>query len=408
VIRFDPVFLPPDKGLENKVSATFLGKFNWCPRSAYLYTLFKGQTRTPNMERGKGLHAITERATLACLEQGEPSIPAELVKAIADEVLADPEFAIPVEEHDAIREMSYRWASAARFDPDAVVAVERLFVFELAGWEVRCKIDFAQLLDGGEAVLVTDYKSSRSALPFEDVSRKRKDDTRAAKNLQLILYAMAVAYGFPVWVEPCAECRGHGVVQPVPEAHHDPHTCGDCEGRGYFEIKSVKQVAPRAQTFHLEFSYPAIPDLDDKPVTRPVTLHRVELDAYRASIEGLLARVRHSEQEGDWPAVVSDEACGSCPARQCCPLPGELREFNQIETLEQASDVAMVFDQQQRLQKDLRKALKAFAKEHGASIPFGLRVMEFVPRSSMRDGKEVNGSEFRARDLTADEIGGSK
>jgi hypothetical protein len=140
-----PVHLPEDRHLHGKASQTLLRHYNACPRSAYLYALHKGDASTPEMQRGSGLHAVIERGTSLAIEQGEPFIPPEIVKAIVNEVLADPEFAIPVEEHDYLREAAYRWAAEWAVDPVSVVAVETLFVLQLGGYEVRCRIDFAEL-----------------------------------------------------------------------------------------------------------------------------------------------------------------------------------------------------------------------------------------------------------------------
>jgi hypothetical protein len=206
VRRFQPVHLSDDRRLHGKASQTLLKHYNGCPRSAYLYALNKGDASTPEMQRGSGLHAVLERATRAAIDQGEPFIPPEVVKAIVNEVLADPEFAIPVEEHDYLRESAYRWAGEWSVDPAAVVADETLFALDIGGYQVRCRIDFAELRERGAVVYVADYKSSRAAPAFEDVSRKRRDGTLAAKNFQLVLYALVLAFGVPVRVEECPRC----------------------------------------------------------------------------------------------------------------------------------------------------------------------------------------------------------
>jgi hypothetical protein len=189
VRRFQPVHLPDDRRLHGKASQTLLRHYNTCPRSAYLYALNKGDASTPEMQRGSGLHAVIERASRAAIEGGEPFIPPEIVKAIVNEVLADPEFAIPVEEHDYLRESAYRWGAEWTVDPDPEVwkAAETLFALDIGGYQVRCRIDFAELRDRGAVVYVADYKSSRAAPAFEDVSRKRADGTLMAKNFQLVL-----------------------------------------------------------------------------------------------------------------------------------------------------------------------------------------------------------------------------
>jgi hypothetical protein len=311
------------------------------------------------------------------------------VKAIVNEVLADPEFAIPVEEHDYLRESAYRWAGEWSVDPAAVVSAETMFVLDLAGYQVRCRIDFAELRERGAVVYVADYKSSRAAPAFEDVSRKRRDGTLAAKNFQLVLYALVLAFGVPVRVEECLTCVGAG-YPPVghdngPSGEYVERRCPSCDGRGRHEFPEPFPVASRAQRFDLEFVFPGIEDRDGKMLRRPVTLTRLELEEYRASLEGLLARLAHSEETGDWPAVAGSH-CVECPAQSLCPIPVELRDHaGTVNTLEQAQEAAERLDREAAEHKARREELKRFAKAHEVPIRFGAdQVLEFGYTESER------------------------
>src|SRR5205085_1127581 len=140
-------------------------------------------------------------------QAGEETIPPEIVKAIVNEVLADPQFHVPIDEHDYLRESAYRWASNFVVPPqEQILALESLFVLDLGGFQVRGKIDYAEALDGGAAVAVKDWKSSRALPAFEEIARKRPDGSLAAKNMQLIVYALLLAFGVPVRFEECPEC----------------------------------------------------------------------------------------------------------------------------------------------------------------------------------------------------------
>jgi hypothetical protein len=402
VRRFEPVHLPEGRRLNGKASQTLLKHYNGCPRSAFLYALNKGDASTPEMQRGSGLHAVIERSTRAAIDQGEPFIPPEVVKAIVNEVLADPEFAIPVEEHDYLRESAYRWAGEWSVDPAAVVSAETMFVLDLAGYQVRCRIDFAELRERGAVVYVADYKSSRAAPAFEDVSRKRSDGTLMAKNFQLVLYALVLAFGVPVRVEACGRCRGTGEPLSVYQVGEkiDPaipavaaqvrdgkleSVCAVCGGTGRVETPEPFPVASRAQRFDLEFVFPGIEDRDGKMLRRPVTLTRLELEEYRASLEGLLARLAHSEETGDWPAVAGSH-CVECPAQSLCPIPVELRDHaGTVNTLEQAQEAAERLDREAAEHKARREELKRFAKAHEVPIRFGAdQVLEFGYTESER------------------------
>lgn len=416
------MFLPEDRGLQGRASQTFLRTYNGCPRAAYLYQSYRDvDLRTDDMVRGSAIHEAIARCTLTAIEQGEPGIPPEVAKDIVNEVLS--EFPVPIEQHDYCREAVYRWSAEAAFDPGAVVACETMFVLDIGGYQVRAKVDFAQTLEDGAACLVRDYKSQRQPPPWDEVSRKRPDKTLAAKNFQLILYAVVLAFGVPVRVEECPSCRG--VTKDFPEML----PC-DCDGRGYIEIPEPFSVASQAQRFDVEFVYPGAENMEGRMATRPMTLTRLELIEYRASLEAILARVSASEASGDWPAVISDAACSECPAASLCPIPAELRDHRgTVNNPAEAAEAAMVLDREKAEHRARQTELRNFAKAHGGEIRFGRKVwelayseheevfdkdglLEAVDRA-VRYGDPFERSsfvrtkgrtEFKARDLTEDEL----
>jgi hypothetical protein len=450
VSRFQPVHLPADRRLNGKASQTFLRHMNACPRSGYLYALHKGEAQTADMIRGSAIHEILARATQLAVDRGEGVIPGEIVKVLVDEVFA--EMPVPVEQHDYVRECVWRWASETAFDPPAVIAVERLIVMQLEGFEVRMKVDYAALLEDGAAVHVVDYKSSRSMPQQEEVARRRPaDGSLMAKNFQLVLYALGLAYGVPVRVEECS-CQRPGVFlsrQGVPmqaldaggsarleaallddkEGPREP--CRACGGSGRVEIHEPFPLAGRAQRFDLEFVYPGIEDKSTGLMQRrPMSLTRLELEEYLLSLTALLKRVRAAEESGDWPAVVSDAACSECPAPSMCPIPSELRDHRgTINSHEQAAEALEVLDRRKAVDAAIRREVKAFAK-HNGPVRWGAdRVSEFVSTFAEeikdREGlwaalqravdfgepfdrsvwvREKHGTSFRDRTLSADEL----
>jgi hypothetical protein len=381
-VRFQPVHLP--EGLGGRASQTFLRHYDRCPRSAYLYALHKDDAKTVEMVRGTAIHEACARGTLAAIEQGEPGIPPEVAKAITDEVLAEQH--VPIEQHDYIRESVYRWASEATFDPGSVVAVETLFVLDIGGYQVRAKVDFAQLLEDGAAVLVRDFKSSRAAPAYDEIARKRPDGTLAAKSFQLVLYAVLLAFGVPVRVEKCDNCFGTGVMwgndtehATMAEAWEAGAWCPLCGGATRDEIPEPFSVASQAQRFDLEFVYPGIEDREGRMPTRPMSLTRLELIEYRASLEALLTRVAASEASGDWPAIVSDAGCGECPAAQLCPIPVELRDHRgTINSVDEAAEACEVLDREKAEHRARQTELRNFAKANGGEIRYGRKVFELV------------------------------
>jgi hypothetical protein len=255
------------------------------------------------------------------------------------------------------------------------------------------------LRERGAVVYVADYKSSRAAPAFEDVSRKRSDGTLMAKNFQLVLYALVLAFGVPVRVEECgadvrraSRCRlsGGEKIDPAIPARRVrdgklSRSAPSCGGAGRVETPEPFPVASRAQRFDLEFVFPGIEDRDGKMLRRPVTLTRLELEEYRASLEGLLARLAHSEETGDWPAVAGSH-CVECPAQSLCPIPVELRDHaGTVNTLEQAQEAAERLDREAAEHKARREELKRFAKAHEVPIRFGAdQVLEFGYTESER------------------------
>jgi hypothetical protein len=429
-MRFEPVFLPPNRALEQRASQTFLRHYDRCPRSGYLYALYKGEASTVDMVRGRAGHEVYERATKACLETGEVTIPPELVKAIVDEVLAEQH--VPFDQHDYLRESAYRWASETAIDPSSVIACETLIVLDVDGWQVRMKVDRAELLEGGAACKVIDYKTGQGMPTKEEVARKRSTPLAGggvaaalmAKSFQLVLYALGLRYGRPVRVEECPGC---------PRCHAGLVTTGEfCNGRGEVEVVEPFPLAERVQRFDCSYVFPGIEDKQTgEMATRDVSLSLPELDAYLQSLRGLLKRVGDSETSGDWPAQTSDDGCGECPAKLLCPIPAELRDHaGRINTREEAEEAAEKLNREKALHRARQAELKKWAEHNGGVLRIGTdKVQEFVPTASeeikdkeglwaaveraVRYGEpfersehvvEKTGTSFKVRKLTADEL----
>lgn len=373
-MRFEPVFL--SKPLDRRVSQTMLRHSNLCRRSGFLYAETKGSAQTVEMMRGSCSHAIKERATNEMLSQGEPTIPPDLVKVIVDEALE--EFPVPIEEHDYLREESYRWAEQFAINPADVVCVERLIVLEIEGWHVRMKIDFAEVSEDGRRGYVGDYKSGRGAPPSEKIARKRPDGTLAAKNFQLILYALGLVYGKPVRVEAerCPACA------TVPETAM-VGLCATCGGRGVVRSERIEPfpIAPHLQEAILEFIYPGVEiksgEDAGKMLRQTLGLTRMEIDAYRESLVAIVRSVARAEESGEWPAIVSDDACDICPCKPRCPIPVEMRDHRgEINSERELREAAEIYYLEGKVRTAKRREIKATAKALGG------------PRARVRFGKD--------------------
>lgn len=398
----EPLHLPEDRALNDRISLTGLRHYANCPRSGYLYAKYKGEARTDAMVRGSAFHEVADRAVRLMLSQDEEKIPAEVAKALVAEVLA--EMPVRVEDHDNLREMAYRFANEWVVKPKDAVACETLFVVELAGWKVRCRIDYAEVK--GDRCYIADYKTSRAAPSYEDISRKRPDGTRAAKNFQLIMYAIALAFGYPVRIEDCGACQD-GTTMVYGGGYKEYESdCPECDGKGYIEHVEPFGVADRPQTFDLELVFPAI-DIDGKMLRRGVSLTRLELIEYRDSVVSVLARLRASEAEGDWPAVVSDAGCMECPAEGECPIPRAVRSpVEALSSEAEAVEASVLFHALKREQAGRRKEIKRFVKENGETLRFGAdREWRFVPVERKReDGSASVGTDFKDVTLSSEEL----
>lgn len=385
--RFAPVHL--SKPLDKRASQTFLRHMARCPRSAYLYAEHKGEAQNDAMARGTAFHVLAERSIKLAIENGEQTIPPELVRDVLTEVLA--EFPVPFDEHDFLREMSWRWASEWTLDPVQVVACETLFVLNVGGWDVRAKVDFAELR--GQTLYVADWKSGRGAFSYDDIARKRCDGTFLPRTFQLVLYALAVKYGKPVRVDTFRD-KFLSVGQSVQEVERSVEYVEDAS-RG-----------ARAQDVIAEFIYPAIENEEGRMLRRTTGLTALELSEQLESLKALVDRLATSERTGDWPAIVSTAACGECPCPPECPIPEAMRDHNgTITTVEQAAEALEALEIRREQDSKKRAAIKAFAKEHDVEIRFGAdKAARFVYSKTERvDKNAVLAAVQQQRLLTRDE-----
>jgi hypothetical protein len=391
-MSFEKVWL--DRPLRERLSVTMLRHENTCSRAGYLYAKYRGAGRSNAMERGTALHEVLRRATMAAVDQDEPMVPPELVKAIVAEVIAEPALRCPMEEHDYLRECAYRWGDHFVCQPRNVLAVEQFMVLELPnGWVVRGVVDYAELLEGGAAVRAEDYKSARAMMGEEEVGRKRPDGSIAAKDFQLVCYALMLVFGRPA--ARCETCEGHGRVtidNPIPGG---PLTveidCETCAGRGYHLIGPLP-LAGAAQRVDLAYTYPGIPRKDGSVSKRECSLTRLELEEYRDSLLAAVERVRIAEQTGDWPAA-SGSHCTECPCKLECPIPTELRDYaGAINSPEEAAVVAEVQDRARAKWDAVDKELKTFVKKAmgGGPLRFG--------RDQVMEVKHLEYEEIRDKD----------
>lgn len=382
-----PVWLPEHlEPSEKGVSQTFMQRFNLCRRSAYLYAIHKGGAASHAMERGSAGHAAIERARALAIENGESYVPPELAKIVLDEVLGDASFAVPIEEHDGLREQVFRWAGETVINPEQIVAVERLFVLDLGhGVTLRSKIDYAEVTQDGGWFHVEDYKTSRAAPTAEEVTRNRGDGTRMLKDFQLVAYAVSLAYGLPVDVETCPDCWGSGLDAGKTER------CPTCKGRGRWEVPGPMPIAAGARGVSADLVFPGIPVGDERVMLRRGgDLSRLELEQYLSSLQAMAKVLSEVVQTGDFRPVPGSH-CSTCAARHECPLPEHVKGYaGPINTMDDAVRVATEWYFTSAHAAALKKELKAWAQgQGGVSIQYGRdRELAWVPASKVSTDRE--------------------
>jgi hypothetical protein len=401
--------LPP---VEEKVdrpsrfSQTLVRHANYCPRSAFLYLKYKGGVSIP-MDRGSVLHLFAQRMTLELLARGEPSLwapsqaedvvvaageVASLTKVMVDEILDDPElgFVLPDYAADQARVAAYHLAIGWDVDMSTVLGVERTFVLDVGGWEIRGRID---LLTWPEPsmVVVHDYKTSL-AVP---------DAAEFESAFQPKLYGALVMFGVPVEMHPCPGVCRDGRVQ-TGERESDVEPCDVCGGRGEVEVRGeplgahlrrvgARQIHPRAKPKWNE-------DGTVRLVDRTAYWSRKELQDFLHDVERSVRRIERGLDTGDWPARHGAH-CSECPAEPECPLPRHLRRFaDAIETPEQAAE-AMEWAMRMggrvtATKKEVRKFVETQAEAGGEdTLPVGTDTFGFTTsfrKSIKKNGREVD------------------
>jgi hypothetical protein len=347
-----PLELRPEKPA--RLSQTWLSNYLRCKHSAYLYTKYRGATASHAMDRGSLFHETVSRLTNDALDHGWTSIPTEVAKACLFEVYAEGNYTVPAEEWDFLRRCVHNWAENTVLEPDKILGVEQLAVMDIGDWRISGKLDLCW--SNETTVGIRDYKTSPHPLTKEEYEQ----------SFQAKCYSLLLAYGYPVTVSDC-ECQGTG--QLLVDMGDQIVPCSFCGGKGYTETVEPYPLGQGAQHFDIAEVYPALVFDDGGLMERRRVLSRAELLDERSMLEALLAQVSKSFDEGHWPAVPSDDACGKCPARRDCPLPKTLLPFDGIDTPEEAEHFAMAADLLDLERKSIQKALKAWVKNKDGGAP---------------------------------------
>ena len=365
-------------------SMTFLRHADACLHSAYLYRKHAGGAPSIPKLRGTLLHACWERLLRTLVERGESTLYAQqpdedfarvrrevasFTEALVEEVRAEhPELHVPASEADAVRMMLFHLAAAQPVDPGKLIAIERTFVIDILGWEIRCRVDAAEL--DGETIIVTDCKTAFAIAGDEEYRH----------SFQRKVYSLAILFGHPEGVSREQWAR---TVNRV----------GWVTGR---------EVYPRYLRDDGSLAEPT-----------PVTMSRTDLHDFRVDLERLVARVDQAARANEFPATPGHH-CFTCPASFECPLPAGHRgprgteegiTIEPIEILspEDAVQWAQTWHWHREWATAIRKALRGHAKTTEQPIRFA-RDFELCFKRVNKDGGRKVETVFDRRRLSPEEL----
>jgi len=329
-------FPPVEENIErpDTLSQTLLAKHDKCPRSAYLMRRFK--TGSVEMDRGTAAHDVFERLTRTCIEHEEATIPGDVARAVADEVMHErTDLVLPADEQDAIRAMAWNWGEGMAIDAETYIGAEVPLEIEIGGFVVTCRVD---LMEGiGSSLHLHDYKTSLNI-------RKREEVQRA---FQGKLYGLAAIFG----------------------VHRET---GLNLGAGINDVWFYE-------------TYPRYRDKDSGGLIKKEGVWtRTELAEFRGSLERNIERFAESLETGDWPAR-DGSWCSECPAQTCCPIPPHLRGVEQVTNDLEAE---LAFSHKMALERESRRlqaGLRGWVQETGKPVYVG----DYAFDASVSQSKEV-------------------
>lgn len=335
------------------LSQTVLSHAENCPHAAHLYLEGHG-TESHAMDRGSVFHEMAEIVTRRCIEHGEPTPGGDVAREEAQAIMDSGKIVLPAHEQEAVRIMAWNWGEAMHLDLAAVKAVELMLELDLGDTVIRGKIDLA--LDNGTGVpQLFDYKTGL-AKPSQD---------RFDKSFQGKFYAVLWAFG--KFAHPSE--RG-------PQTGLDPAMYGTRVCRSFNEI-SFREVYPR----YREADGGLFSRTYSVPLTKPY------LTDTGRTIRSIVARIKHGQDTGEWPAR-RGSWCSRCPEPTVCPI--RLKPVMQPATADQAAQLAMSMERHQDIYKQARQVLKDWVDDHGPVIVAPGEAYTYVPGTGQFKRQGIN------------------
>lgn len=367
---FSPVTLAPDGDVVAPTPKPFaapggplrqsiLRTFDACPLSARFDVEGYRDYNTGPQALGVVFHSVAQRMLAALNKQGERQMPTQEAIEIMYEVLADPSSPhLSTEQMHDLRWIVLRFCER-KWTPENFLALghddERLSA------DIRCPDGQVRTLTGLPDVIGANYPDGATVVDFK------------------------TGWGVP------AAPRNHVEGEPV-------------EGRQYLSERGVFQLdAYGCLVMH---KYPAVQRVRlfelhvRKNEVREATLGRDDLEHVERHLGILLMRLDtalHAGPASDLWTPRPGKWCSYCPRKSACPIPAEERGEGAVESDAMADRYAGEMVRADGLEKDRRKALKAWFAATGYA-------------AQLADGREVRfdggkGGAFEIVPVTRPEAG---
>jgi hypothetical protein len=322
---------------------SFLDKLDRCPRSAYLYLKYDGGSTSHAMDRGTAFHEMAEQATKLMIENQENQMDPQQCRDLQEQIIRErPDLTIPIEEHEGLRQMAWNWGKATKINRANIVGVERTAALQVGDRILTGTIDLAY--QAGSKGVVIDYKTSLH-MPNQETFERQ---------FQGQMYGLLLSEGHWITYDEDGE-----IVWGA--------RC--CEGP--LKTVTVFQVFPR---FYDEDT--------GRLLARTVEFDVADLVDFKVALVSLTEKFEHGLKTGEWPAVPGYH-CGFCPKASECPIPEHYRDIKTIETDEEATALAQVWDRIVEQGKQARATLRAYAEATEKPIDIGPdAVLTFYPVKS--------------------------
>lgn len=301
---------------------TLLARHDKCPYSAMLAMKYEGSSDSHAAARGTAFHQVAERAITEMVQREEASMPGDVCRTIAEEVLRErTDLVMSAAEQDVVRLCAYNFGEGYVVDPGAVVGVEVPLQMELGGFTLTGTVDLIEA--HGSTLHIRDFKTSLAIKKREEVAR----------GFQGKMYALLCLFG----------------------THRDT---GLSLGAGITDV-NFAEVYPRYRDKE-----------SGQLIQKDAFWNKAEVYEFRGSVERNVGQFAEQLESGEWPAR-DGSWCDTCACQPECPIPAKLRELPEITTEAEAEEAFSHKLALERESRRVQKGLRGYVQATGQPIRVG-------------------------------------